>query len=136
MGSTLPFRARWFLDGAFTDGMPRTNGPVVIGADVWIGTDVLILSGVEIGHGAIVASGAVVAGDLPPYSIAGGCPARALRYRHTEEQIRALLAIAWWDWPDEEIWAAVPMLSSAPIDDFIERFGHRSARTTPERRRG
>lgn len=55
--------------------------PVAIGDDVWIGTRVIILPGVSIGHGAIVGAGAVVTKDLPQYAIAGGNPARVIKYR-------------------------------------------------------
>lgn len=55
--------------------------PVVIGDDVWLGANTTILPGVRIGSGSIVAAGAVVTGDVPPYSIVGGVPARVLRSR-------------------------------------------------------
>ena len=55
--------------------------PVVIGDDVWIGDRVVILPGVHVGEGCILAAGAVVTHDIPPYSIAGGVPARVLRSR-------------------------------------------------------
>lgn len=55
--------------------------PVSIGADVWLGAGVKVLGGVTIGDGCIVGAGAVVAGDLPPYSISYGVPARVVRHR-------------------------------------------------------
>ena len=54
---------------------------VVIGDDVWIGTRVTILPGVHIGCGSIIGAGAVVTHDIPPYSIAGGVPAKVIRHR-------------------------------------------------------
>ena len=54
---------------------------VTIRDDVWIGRSVIILPGVTIGQGTIIAAGAVVTKDLPEYSIAGGVPARVIRYR-------------------------------------------------------
>lgn len=59
----------------------ETERPVEIGDDVWIGDRVTILPGVCIGTGCIVAAGAVVTKNLPPYSIAGGVPARVIRSR-------------------------------------------------------
>lgn len=55
--------------------------PVVIGDDVWIGSNVTILPGVHVGSGSILAAGAVVTKDVPPYSVAGGVPAKVLRSR-------------------------------------------------------
>lgn len=67
-----------------------------IGADVWLGNNVLILSGVTIGTGAIVGAGAVVCGDIPPYAIAVGAPARVIKYRFNQNLIDRLLATKWW----------------------------------------
>lgn len=87
----------------------RPNQAVVIGHDVWVGARAMILSGVTIGSGAIVAAGAVVAGDVPPYAIVGGVPAKVLRYRFPPEMVADLLEIAWWDWPDERIKASLDL---------------------------
>lgn len=54
---------------------------VTIGNDVWIGARVIILPGVTIGNGCIIAAGAVVTKDIPDYTIAGGVPAKILKYR-------------------------------------------------------
>lgn len=72
---------------------PHTN----IGHDVWIGARAIIKSGVSIGNGAIIAAGAVVTKDVASYSIVGGVPAQELRYRFTEEEIKKLEALHWWD---------------------------------------
>lgn len=61
---------------------------VVIEEDVWCGANVTILKGVTIGRGSIIAAGAVVTKDIPRYSIAGGVPARVLKQRLTDEEIR------------------------------------------------
>jgi virginiamycin A acetyltransferase len=50
-----------------------------------------------------VAARAVVSGEVPPYAIVGGNPARAIRTRFDEETVAALLDIAWWVWPVERI---------------------------------
>ena len=124
--STYPFRVKWGLPEAFQDGMPATKGDVRIGSDVWIGTEAMILSGVEIGHGAIVAARSVVTRDVRPYAIVAGVPAREIALRHSEEQIAQLLRIAWWDWDEDEILAAVPLLSSPDISTFLTRYRGRS----------
>jgi acetyltransferase-like isoleucine patch superfamily enzyme len=55
--SLYPFRINFKIEGAYTDGMPSTNGNIVIGNDVWIGTDVTILSGITISNGVIIQLG-------------------------------------------------------------------------------
>ena len=60
------------------------NKEVEIGDFVWIGARVLILPGTKIGEGAIIQGGAVVHGEIPPYAIAGGNPAKVFKYRDIE----------------------------------------------------
>lgn len=75
-----------FNHGFYTRDIPTKeqdymDAPIVIGDDVWIGTGAVILAGVTIGKGAIIAAGAVVNKDVPEYAIAGGVPAKVLKYR-------------------------------------------------------
>ena len=74
-----------------------------IGNDVWIGCRAVILGGVKIGDGAIVAAGAVVTKDVPDYAIVGGVPAKVIRYRFSQEEIKKLLKIKWWDFSHDRI---------------------------------
>ncbi|MBR5589795.1 MAG: 2,3,4,5-tetrahydropyridine-2,6-carboxylate N-succinyltransferase, partial [Phascolarctobacterium sp.] len=43
-----------------------------------------ILPGTHIGEGVIVQAGAVVHGEIPPYAIVGGNPAKVFKYRDIE----------------------------------------------------
>ncbi len=74
------------------------NDETIIGNDVWIGTNVVILRGAKVGNGAVIAAGAVVKGDVPDYAIVGGVPAKLIRYRKNEEEIKALLTSKWWNY--------------------------------------
>ncbi|MDR2408395.1 MAG: CatB-related O-acetyltransferase [Bacteroidales bacterium] len=71
--------------------------PVIIGSDCWIGQGVFIAGGITIGDGAVVLAHAVVTKDVPPYAIAGGTPAKILKYRYDEETIKFLLDFKWWN---------------------------------------
>ena len=55
--------------------------PVRIGAWADIGVNAVVLPGVTVGKGAIVGAGAVVTGDVEPFSVVAGVPARLLRRR-------------------------------------------------------
>jgi acetyltransferase-like isoleucine patch superfamily enzyme len=55
------------------------GGRVRIGRDCWIGANVFVLPNVTIGHHAIIGANSVVNGDIPPYSVAVGAPARVIK---------------------------------------------------------
>lgn len=76
---------------------------VIIGSDVWIGSDVMVLGGVTIGNGAIIGARALVTKDIPPFAIVGGVPAKIIRYRFPEEQVRKLEDLKWWTWSEEKL---------------------------------
>lgn len=87
--STYPFLSK-LLTG---EPEATSKGDILVEDDVWIGYGATILSGVRIGQGAVVAAGAVVAGDVPPYAIAGGVPAKVIKYRFEPEMIEELMKI-------------------------------------------
>lgn len=63
------------------------DADVVIEEDCWIGCNVTLLSGVTIGRGCTIAAGAVVNKSIPPYSIAGGVPAKVIKRIWTIDEI-------------------------------------------------
>ncbi len=93
------------------------KGPTIIGSDVWIGDNVTVLDGLTIGHGAIIGTCAVVAKSVPPYAVAVGNPAKVVKYRFDAETIERLLAVAWWDWPEEKVWQHTHLFND--IDRFL-----------------
>ncbi|RSC93652.1 CatB-related O-acetyltransferase [Tenacibaculum singaporense] len=94
------------------------KGNTVVGDDVWIGYGATIMPGVTIGDGAIIASRAVVTKDVEPYTIVGGNPARAIRKRFSEEQIKKLLELKWWNWEIEKITQNIQHLTNNKIENL------------------
>lgn len=89
LGDDVGIGPRVFMTAAnyqFNDGAPvRSNAmqeaEIIVGNDVLIGAAAIILPGVRIGDGAIIAAGAVVHGEVPPYAIMFGNPAKAIGFR-------------------------------------------------------
>lgn len=73
-------------------GEATSKGSIIVEDDVWIGYGAIINSGVRIGQGAIVASGSVVVKDVPPYAIVGGNPAKLVKYRFQDEDVRRAMS--------------------------------------------
>jgi len=119
--STYPF-GQFFGTGE-KDAHEWSRGDVLIGNDVWIGEDATILSGTRIGDGAVIGACSLVRGEIPPYAIAVGNPARVVRYRFPASVVDELLRIRWWEWDDETIRRRAPELMSADLADFTKRFG-------------
>ncbi len=59
--------------------LPGESRPVVIQDDVWLGARTVVLRGSTIGRGSVIGANSVVTGEIPPYSVAAGSPARVLR---------------------------------------------------------
>lgn len=90
-------------------------GDTVIGHDVWIGSEAVFMPGVRVGHGAVIGTRALVTRDVEPYEIVGGNPARTIRRRFADEEVAMLLEMAWWDWPDEDLRRAVPLITGGDV---------------------
>ncbi|MBY6185367.1 CatB-related O-acetyltransferase [Marinobacter hydrocarbonoclasticus] len=119
--TTFPFAV---FGGKWAEAMPLTEYPfkrvkdTVIGNDVWLGYDVTVMPGVAIGNGAIIASKSVVASDIPAYAVAAGNPARVVKTRFSDKQQATLETLAWWDWPEHHLEAAIPLLVSGGVADL------------------
>jgi len=94
------------------------KGDTIIGNDVWIGFEALIMPGVKIGDGAVIAARAVVTKDVEPYAIVGGNPAKLIKKRFSEDDIKTLLEIKWWEWPEEKIKENIPYLRSGDVSSL------------------
>lgn len=118
---TFPlFFEEWELEKKNVAKAWDNKGNIIIGNDVWIGYDAIILSGVTIGDGAIIGARAVVTKDVPPYTIVGGVPAKAIRKRFDEKTIKSLLNLKWWHWPEERITANIQRIHRGQISEFTE----------------
>ena len=117
--TTYPFQV---FGGAWAEKAPPHlsqlpfKGDTVIGNDVWIGRESVIMPGVRIGDGCIVAACSVVTKDLPPYSVAGGDPARFIKKRFDDELVELLLQLRWWDLPGEELVDALSLLCDPDLE--------------------
>lgn len=104
--STYPFPLffeEWGLEKRNVAESWDNKGDIVLGNDVWIGYEAVIMAGVTIGDGAIIGARSVVTKDVPPYTVAGGIPAKPIKKRYPEETIAALSELKWWDWPENRI---------------------------------
>lgn len=75
------------------------SAPVTIGNRAWIGPRVIILPGASIGEGSVIAAGAVVRGEVEPFCLVGGVPARKLgdRPRDIDYQLPTRRSkTLWW----------------------------------------
>ena len=113
---TFPlFYDQWNMGMEVTEAWDN-KGDIVIGNDVWIGYEAVILSGVTIGDGAIIGTRAVVTKDVPPYTIVGGIPAKPIRRRFSDEDIKFLCEIKWWDWDVDKISSSIKYIQSGNIE--------------------
>ena len=93
-----------------------SKGNIVVGNDVWIGYNTTIMAGVTVGDGAIIGTNSIVTKDVEPYAIVGGNPAKLIKKRFSEEEIKDLLEIKWWNWEIEKITRNVQLLADNSLE--------------------
>lgn len=62
----------------------RVSKGITIENSCWLGAKSMILDGVKIGNDSIIGAGAVVNTDIPPFAIAVGIPAKAVKSRKNQ----------------------------------------------------
>jgi acetyltransferase-like isoleucine patch superfamily enzyme len=60
---------------------PLRREPVTVGDWVWIGAGAFVCPGVTIGDGAVIGARSVVAGDVQPWTVVAGNPAKPIKKR-------------------------------------------------------
>jgi len=123
-GTTYPFGLR--LNTIFNNYKERDNydinlRDINIGNDVWIGSGVIIGPGSNIGDGAVIAYNSHVVGNIDPYAVYGGNPARIIKYRFSDEYIKRFLELKWWELEDEQINAILPYLQQPPNSKIFKK---------------
>jgi virginiamycin A acetyltransferase len=96
------------------------KGDTVIGNDVWLGYEALLMPGVKIGDGAIIATRSVVTSDVPAYTIVGGNPAKPIKKRFSDDVIKTLEQIQWWNWDIRKITENLEIIVGGDIEKLSE----------------
>jgi acetyltransferase-like isoleucine patch superfamily enzyme len=97
----------------------KNTNKTIIKNDVYIGESVVVQGGLEIGNGAVIASRAVVTKNVPDYAVVAGVPAKIIKFRFPENEIKNLLKIEWWSWDDKKIKKEIESFK-LPIENFIK----------------
>lgn len=120
--STSPvfFSGKNVLRKNFADHIYSDIRITSIGNDVWIGNNCLIKSGVQISDGAIVGMGSVLTKNIGPYEIWAGNPAKMIRKRFSDENIKKLLDYNWWSLDVREVSEIGSNFND--VDKFINEF--------------
>lgn len=117
--TTYPFNV---FGGAWAENTPPHleqlpfKGDIIVGNDVWIGRNSVIMPGVKIGDGAIIAAHSLVSGNVAPYTVVGGNPARFIKNRFNSDLIEILLELKWWDLNKDELLKILPLLCDPDLD--------------------
>ena len=66
--------------GMYVSNLGYPPSPVRIKKGAWIGLHSIVLGGVTIGEGSVIAAGSVVTKNVPDFALAGGTPAKIIKY--------------------------------------------------------
>ncbi|MEG1431417.1 MULTISPECIES: CatB-related O-acetyltransferase [Eubacterium] len=111
----------WELGEESMTKVSEWKGPTIVGNDVWFGFESVIMPGVTIGDGAVIGTRSVVTHDVPPYTVVAGSPARIIRKRFDDATINQLMALKWWDLPDEQVKEIIPAVMDGDIHAVLEK---------------
>ena len=64
-----------------------TTQLITIDDNVWIGANCVVTAGVTIGKHSVIGADSVVTRDIPPYSVAGGNPAKVIKQYNFTTQL-------------------------------------------------
>ena len=114
--STYPFFKD--IQGSHCNNIKRNE--LIIGNDVYIGIGSRILSGITIGDGAVIGAYSVVTKDVEPYTVVGGNPAKFIKKRFSDDVIKELIDIKWWNYDESIIRTIYPLLTDRenPIESL------------------
>lgn len=89
---------------------------IIVEEDVWIGARVVLLSGVTVGRGSTVAAGSVVTKDIPPYCIAGGVPAKVIKFYWPIETILE---------HEKKCYSVQERYSKVQLENIFKKYSHK-----------
>ena len=69
----------WYRFGQERNDNFIRRKPVLIEDGAFIGTGTIILKGTHIGRGRIIGAGSIVSGEIPPFEIWAGVPAKFVK---------------------------------------------------------
>jgi virginiamycin A acetyltransferase len=96
----------------------KSKGDTIVGNDVWIGHNVTFMPGIKIGNGVIIGANSVITKDIEDYSVVGGNPAKLIRKRFHDNDIKSLLEIAWWNWSIEKITKYADIIAHGSVENL------------------
>ena len=101
--SPVFYKGRDSIKKKFAEHIRPDDLNTVIGNDVWIGEGAILKAGINVGDGAVVGMGSVVTKNISPYCIYAGNPAQFIRKRFSDDIIKILLQVKWWNWEEKKI---------------------------------